>query len=349
MAQTHVPNSRWRQARALIARRRFAALASVAGLAVVAVIALAAIGVATFGSSRGGDDSGVYDGSVAPAVGLAVRAPEEGLSSAAPAHDDAKGTASSGGVTQSATDGAGGSGVPLPSQNAGRTIIRSAGMELEVAVVADAFEQVRQIAVALGGYVGDSTFNGAGEHQTAHLTVRVPADRFGDAITQIRGLAAEVQSISTSAHDVTEEYRDVEATIRNLRAVEQRYIELLGRAGSIGDILQVQDRLNQVRLEIDRTEARRQLLASQSELATITVSLRPVGADGAVIDGPRGPLDAAADAWRSSLNTLSALATAVLVVAVYSWWIVPPAVVLIVLARRRWMRRASDVTVARSD
>jgi len=39
-------------------------------------------------------------------------------------------------------------------------------------------------------------------------------------------------------------------------------VQLLGRAGSIGDVLQVQDRLNQVRLQIDRTEARRQYLAS---------------------------------------------------------------------------------------
>ncbi|MEX2228307.1 MAG: DUF4349 domain-containing protein [Dehalococcoidia bacterium] len=335
-------------------RRARALLVGVGAFVVIAVVGAFALAA---GVLPGNDDSDQSSretasggGAVAPSDPGALRAPEESSAGAlgAPAFDDAKGGAAPPDAARSVNDGFGQTGTTLPSLDAGRTIIRGASVDLEVEVVADAFERVSQIATVLGGYVGDSTFSGSGEHQTAYLTLRVPADRFGDAIAQIRGLAVEVQSLTTSARDVTEEYSDIEATLRNLRAVEQRYVELLGRAGSIGDILQVQDRLNQVRLEIDRMEARRQLIASQSELATISVSLRPVDSDGPVSE-TRGPLDAAADAWQASLDTLSTLATAVLVVVVYSWWIVPPALVLVVVARRLWWRRPPSDEGTASD
>ena len=110
---------------------------------------------------------------------------------------------------------------------------------------------------------------------------------------------------------------------------------LLARASSISDVLLVQDRLNQVRLQIDRTEARRQSLASQVAMSTVNVTLRPVS--GLATSGSM--LGQAQAAWRASLNTLSVVATAVVVTAVFFWWLIPLALVvvlaLLVLRRRR--------------
>ncbi len=232
--------------------------------------------------------------------------------------------------------GAGGTGTDLPSLDAGRDIIRTGSVDLEVRSVVDAFEQVRVIATGAGGFVSDSTFMGGGKDQAARLTIRVPADRFGDAVTRLRELAVDVRGISTSSRDVTGEVSDLEATLRNLRAVETQYAQLLSRANTIGDVLQVQERLNQVRLQIDRTQARRALLQSQTEMSTLSVSLQPVGAGKQQETGLRG---AAAEAWQASLDTLEEIATAAVVVAVYSWWIVPLVILAVVLLRRRWGRR----------
>jgi len=270
-------------------------------------------------------------GGVAPSApaGLALKAPEESLRAApAPAAKP-----------DVASDGAPGS-PPPPSLDDGRTIIRTGAVDLEVRAVADAFERVRQVATLAGGFVSDSNFSGKGETQVAYLTLRVPSDRFGDVITQLRGLAEEVRSISTNARDVTEEVTDLEATLRNLRAVEARYVDLLGRAASIGEVLQVQDRLNQVRLQIDRTEARRQLRQAQSELSSIVVALRPLPAATKAAT-PTGPLAEARAAWQSSLETLEGIATFALVAAVYSWWLLPPAGAALAWWRLR-RRHAAD-------
>jgi hypothetical protein len=222
----------------------------------------------------------------------------------------------------------------LPTAGEGRQIIRSGTAELEVRSVAEAFESVRQIATGAGGMVADSSFTGSGDRESAHLTLRVPVDRFGDVIVRLRDVAVEVRSITTGSNDVTEEVTDIEATIRNLRAVEAQYVQLLSRTGSIAEVLSVQDRLNQVRLQIDRTEARRQSLAARAEMSTITVSLSPVGAN---IEG-RGALASARAAWAASLETLAFIGTAVLVAVVYSWWLIPIVAVGLIVARRAWRR-----------
>ena len=219
----------------------------------------------------------------------------------------------------------------------GWQIIRTGSMEVEVESVANAFERVSAIASAAGGFVADSSFFGRGEQQSAQMTLRVPAEQFEAVLNELRTIAVEVTSISTSARDVTGELTDLDSQLRNLRAVELQYLDLLQRARNVGEILQVQDRLNQTRAQIDRTEGRIQLLGRLSDLATLSVTLRPVPAPPVEISGG-GPLAAAGEAWEASLRTLSAIATVAVTVAVYSWWLLPP-LALAVLAARRMLQR----------
>ncbi len=224
-------------------------------LAVAAASLLAGLALAGCSSGLSRDSLGTSSS------GGAAVAPERSAQSVAPATDSAGGAASPGKSAPSATSG-GAPEAPLPTAGEERRIIRNGSADLEVKSVADAFEAVRQVATAAGGTVADSNYTGSGEEQSGSLTLRVPVDRFGDVLAKLREVAVVVHSISTGSNDVTDEYTDIEATIRNLRSVEAQYTTLLGRASTINEILTVQDRLNQVRLQIDRTEARRQSLAN---------------------------------------------------------------------------------------
>jgi hypothetical protein len=227
----------------------------------------------------------------------------------------------------------GSGGDVLLQSSIGRTVIRNGQMELAVESVTDTFERVRQMAEAAGGFVADSTIYGRGDHQSASLTLRVPADRFGQVMADLRLLGVEVNSLSTSSQDVTEEYADLQATLRNLTAVEGQYLELLGRTETIGEVLMVQDRLNQVRLQVERVQGRINLLDHLTSLATINVYLTPES--NATIEKPSdGLLDAAREAWEASLAALTGIARAVIVVVVFSWWLVPVLLVALVLGRR---------------
>ena len=227
----------------------------------------------------------------------------------------------------------------------GRTIIRNGYVSLEVESVGRAFEAAQALAAMHGGYVADSSFSGdLGDDDEeerfvyANLTLRIPADRYDRVIDDLRELALSVLSISTNTQDVTGEVTDLESDLRNLRAVEAQYLELLGHATEVGDVVLVHDRLTQTRGQIERIQGSLALLQSLADLSTLHVDLQSQppdeGADGGSL------LDAARDGWEASLTTLNVIARAGLAVIAFSWWLVPIVVaVLAVLYRRGLLTR----------
>lgn len=212
-------------------------------------------------------------------------------------------------------------------------MIRTGSMDLVVRSVQDAVQSARDATSALGGFVSDSSLSGSGDQQTAQMSLRVPSNKLDDAIARLKGLAVEVRTASTSSRDVTEEVTDIEASLRNLRSVEAQYTQLLGRGTNVNDVLQVQQRLDQTRLQIDRTEARRKVLASQAELWTLSVSMRSSAVAGT------GRLAAIEQAWAASLHTLDRIITGTVVTVVFFWWLIPLALIGLWIGLRDARRR----------
>jgi hypothetical protein len=234
---------------------------------------------------------------------------------------------------------AGGNGAaPVPATSAtidDRKIVQTASMRLQVKEVGAGFEEVSRITAGAGGFVASSNFALQGEQSIASMTIRVPATRYHDVLSEIRGLGVKVESETSNASDVTEEYSDLAARLRTLEATELQLLGLLGRAGTINEILQVQDRLNSVRTQIEQVKGRQALLDKLSELATITVHLRPVAAAGI---GSSNGTDLGAkvsEAWQDSLDFLAGIAGGVLTVVVFGWWL-PVVLVPGFVALRRW-------------
>jgi len=205
--------------------------------------------------------------------------------------------------------------------------------------VSAAVREVEGAAVAAGGFVSESNVfidqpepddRGSVEAprrtQTATVTIRVPAGEYGGVMEQLRGIAKQVRSERSEASEVTEEYTDLEARLRNLEATEASYLELLTGAGEIPDILLVQDRLSQVRLEIEQVQGRINLLDNLTDLATITIQLSLPAA--AVGGGGKNWAQKAWDvAWEGSQETAKALGSIAIVGGVALLWLAIPALV----------------------
>src|SRR5438552_8420200 len=220
----------------------------------------------------------------------------------------------------------------LPSE-LDRKIVRTATLTLRADNVAERFQDASSIASQLGGFVSNSTFGNSGSKQTASITIRVPGERYQDALVQLRKLG-DVKDENSNANDATEEYTDLGSRLRNLQATEQQYLGFLKQAGNLNDVLTVQDRLGQTRGQIEQVQGRINLLDSQSNLATITVHLEPAAiANGNQTNGT-GPLQTARRAFDASLVVLLGLSTAILAVGAFSWWLLPLAVGGWVLARK---------------
>jgi hypothetical protein len=83
-----------------------------------------------------------------------------------------------------------------------------------------------------------------------------------------------VESEKTDAQDVTRQYVDMEARLRNLRAEEAQYLAILKSAYKVEDLVQVTEKLSEVRGEIEQQQAEFQTLSKQVETVAITISLR---------------------------------------------------------------------------
>ena len=163
----------------------------------------------------------------------------------------------------------------MPGTTQERMIIRTGDMSLVVADVMQARDGVAQLAVSLNGYVVSSRIWGEEQEMRGQISIRVPDEQFEPALTKLRELAIRVNSESTDSQDVTEEYIDLEARLKNAEATESQYLTLLDRATKVEDILNIYDSLSRVRTEIEQIKGRMQYLERTTSMSYISVRLEP--------------------------------------------------------------------------
>jgi len=170
-------------------------------------------------------------------------------------------------------------GQPPASLPTKRMIVQTASLRLIVKDAPHALETVKQIVAAQQGYIASSkTWKEEGE-PSSQVTIRVPSEKLQATLGQLRALALDVDSEALSGEDVTEQYVDLQASLRNEQAYERELLELLTqtrqRTGSADDLLAVHNRVNEVRGRIEKMQGRIQYLEKTSSLATIILELIP--------------------------------------------------------------------------
>jgi hypothetical protein len=159
-----------------------------------------------------------------------------------------------------------------------RKIIRNAELNLEAENPEQAQQQITAIAELKGGFVVESQQSSSDIKSTTRdtviMTVRVPAEKFGETLDEIRKTASRVVVENVKGQDVTEEFIDIEAQLKAKKALEQQFMEIMKRANTVDDALSVQSQLADVRAEIEKIEGRKRFLENQASLSTIKIRLQ---------------------------------------------------------------------------
>jgi hypothetical protein len=179
-------------------------------------------------------------------------------------------------------------------------IISKAELNLLVANCADTRKKIEDIAAAESGFLESSTL----QDNWAKMTLRVPSVRFDAVRTKLRALAIRVREDSVSAADVSKQYVDREARLRNLRAEEQQFLAIMKNAHSVPDVLAVSKELSEVRGQIDRADTELRNLKDEIDMAEIEINL--ISQTSATMQWAPG--SSIRSAWDSLLRSLADLA-----------------------------------------
>jgi len=226
-----------------------------------------------------------------------------------------------------------------------RMIIRSADLAVMVDDTETALVQIRDVALALDGYVASTNIWRADDSLRGTVTIRVPAQSFDTAMDQIKDLAVKVERENISGQDVTQEYTDLSAQLRNLEATEEELLVLLTevreKTRRAEDVLAVHRELTNIRGQVEQVKGRVLYLERMSALATINVELIPEE-EKPIVEAGWQPLRTLRGALRALISAGQFLVEALIWLVVF---VLPvllallAPIFLLVFVWRRWRRR----------
>ncbi|NPV40030.1 MAG: DUF4349 domain-containing protein [Anaerolineae bacterium] len=169
------------------------------------------------------------------------------------------------------------------SASSERIVIKNANLSIVVVDPVASMDAIDKMAVEMGGFVVNSntykttTYSGR-EVPTATITIRVPAENLDEAMSRIKGMVEdpEIDIISedVSGQDVTGEVNDLESKLRNSQAAEAQLLELMDKAASTEDVVEIFRELKSVREEIEVTQGQIKYYRESASLSAISVYLQ---------------------------------------------------------------------------
>ena len=162
----------------------------------------------------------------------------------------------------------------------GPQVVKTASLRLGIAhgSFEDKVGEAHVVADSYAGFVVESFASQGSGNRIAEgsLVLRIPAESYDSALSRLRELG-KVESLEESGQDVSKEFVDLNARIRQLRAVEAQLLELLQRADDVPAALAVQNQLSQVQLDLEQARGRLQYLDNRVAFATISMSMHELG------------------------------------------------------------------------
>ena len=158
-----------------------------------------------------------------------------------------------------------------------RKIIYTATLDVVVKDLDGTVLAMDKLLIEQKAYIARSEIrNDAGSKRLATFMLRVPADNFRFLLDALAGLGSTERN-ATDSQDVTEEFVDLQARIKNQKQEEETLNRLMKeKAGDVADVLKIREQIRPVRENIDRAEARLKYLSTLTALSTINLTFREI-------------------------------------------------------------------------
>jgi len=248
--------------------------------------------------------------------------------------------------------GSGSYDASAPPSDPERMVIKNANLSIVVPDPNVSMEHINKLAEEMGGFVvsavlSQTSLENGKEVPRASITIRVPAERFDEAIKRIRSESEQdPQNETINSQDITSEYTDLESRLRNLEAAEAQLTEIMGSATKTEDVLSVYNELVRVREQIEVIKGQMKYYEQSVALSSISTELVANEAVQPITIGGWQPGGVVRRAIQTLIDTLQGLVTVVIWLVL---WLLPVLlalfiifglpVILIIWGIRTWRRR----------
>lgn len=171
-------------------------------------------------------------------------------------------------------------GVTTSASSAAQKLVRTVKIEAETNDMDTLLNEMDSRIRSLGGYVEYKSMRNGGSTTTrryryADLTIRIPADRLDEFMTHIKG-QTNVVYYNESADDITLRYVATQSRVTALETEQQRLLELLAKAEDMSDLLLIEERLTNVRTELEEMTSQMRLYDNMVDYGTIQLTVTEV-------------------------------------------------------------------------
>ncbi len=156
------------------------------------------------------------------------------------------------------------------------SIIYTAQLTVRAANVSSAATQAAQIAEGVGGYVSNETAKIDPDHpsqDTASVQLKIPVTSYSGALGELSHRLGTQLALRQHAQDVTQQVADVNSLVASDLAAIAQLRALLSHAGSVGDLLSVQNQINQEESSLESLQAQQRALSHETSYATVTLTI----------------------------------------------------------------------------
>jgi hypothetical protein len=191
-----------------------------------------------------------------------------------------------------------------------RKLIRNASLSVETKEFDTLIAGLSDKIKGLGGYIEDMSGNYGSKYsdyrysKSAHITARIPADKLDEFINSV-GEQANITSKSESVRDITLDYVDMESHKKMLKEEQDRLLKFLDEAETIEDIITIEDRLTNVKYQLESMESQLRTYDNKIDYSTVNIDVEEVIDYTIVTENEKTPVERMTEGFKESVHNIA--------------------------------------------
>jgi hypothetical protein len=157
-------------------------------------------------------------------------------------------------------------------QGVERKLIKNGRITFETQDLQKTKNQITSAVKKYKGYISSDSQNEQYDRINNHLKVRVPFEKFDSLLVGISKEIEKFDQKEIKISDVTEEFLDVQTRLKNKKELEKKYLDILKKAKTVKEILEVEKEIGSLREDIESAEGKLKYLSDQVSFSTLNIS-----------------------------------------------------------------------------